>query len=275
MPASVPIDPRESMRAQLVSTLRMMRERQGLSQDRLAKELYATREAVAAYESQRNRPDEHFCRKLDEFFGTGSMFQGLWFHAQREHLHEWFEAYVSHETEATEIRTFQPLYIPGLLQTEAYMRAGAILSNDPESVITQRLARREILSREHPPYLFAVLDQAAVRRPIGGVDVMAEQLEHLLVMSEQRRIYVQVVRERDGWYHGLDGALITLKKPENQMVGYVEAQFGGRLIENPIEVAKLAVRFDEIRSWASSEADSRNLIRETMEAMTDGSVAEE
>ena len=88
MPPSVPIDTRHSMRAQLAYTLRLMREARSMSQNDLAKELYATRETIAAYESRRNRPDEDFCKKLDEFFGTGEMFQGLWHHAKREHLNE-------------------------------------------------------------------------------------------------------------------------------------------------------------------------------------------
>src|SRR4051795_10548214 len=99
MPPSVQIDPRESLKAQLAVTLRALRTLRNLSQDQLAKELYATRETIAAYESRRNAPDEMFCAKLDEFFETGELFQGLWFHGQREHLREWLEIYISHELE--------------------------------------------------------------------------------------------------------------------------------------------------------------------------------
>ena len=180
MPQSVPIDPRQSMRAQLAYTLRLMREARRMSQNDLAKELYTTRETITAYESRRNRPDEPFCKKLDEFFGTGEMFQGLWHHAQREHLNEWFEAYIAHENEATEIRTFQPLYIPGLLQTEAYMRATAYKGRVNEELIAQRLARRDIITRvEDRPHLFVVLDQAVVLRRWPDGSVMREQLQHL------------------------------------------------------------------------------------------------
>jgi transcriptional regulator with XRE-family HTH domain len=133
MPPSAPVDPRATVRAQLAYTLRALRTLSGLSQDQLAKELYATRESIAAYESGRNRPDAEFCAKLDGHFGTGEMFQGLWHHARREHLREWFEEYVGHETAATEIRTFQPLYIPGLLQTEGYIRA----ASRPNTVIEE------------------------------------------------------------------------------------------------------------------------------------------
>src|SRR3954447_24534858 len=118
MPSSVPINPPESLKAQLAVTLRALRTLRNLSQDQLAKELYATRETIAAYESRRNAPDEGFCAKLDEFFETGELFQGLWFHGQREHLKQWQEPLLAHEQEASQIRMYELSNIPGLLQTE-------------------------------------------------------------------------------------------------------------------------------------------------------------
>ncbi|MFC6884333.1 MULTISPECIES: helix-turn-helix domain-containing protein [Actinomadura] len=272
----MPIDPRASMKAQLSFTLRMMREMKGLSQDRLAKELYTTRETIAAYESGRNRPDETFCKMLDEFFGTGELFQGLWHHAQREHLNEWFEAYVAHENEATEIRTFQPLYIPGLLQTEGYMRANALPHTRVEEGIARRLARREALVRDNdPPHFFAVLDQAVIVRPVGGREVMREQLQYLLERSELPRVHLQIIKFSQGWYYGLHGPIVVLSKADRSRVGYAEAQFGGRLIQNPPEVIRAGLRFDELRGRALSENASRSLIRQTMEEMRDDPVAEE
>jgi transcriptional regulator with XRE-family HTH domain len=276
MPSSTPIDPRQSMKAQLAYTLRALRTTKGLSQDQLAKELYATRESIAAYETGRNRPNVEFCERLDEFFGTGEMFESLWGHAQREHLHEWFEAYIGHEAEASQIRTFESTYMPGLLQTEGYMRASSDKPEDFEEDIARRLARRDVLTRkDDPPAFFAVLDEAVIRRPVGGAKVMKEQLQHLLDMSELPNAYIQVVPERTGWYHGLDGALVILAKPDRTTVGYVEAQFGGRLMEDPAEVVGLTLRFDQIRVKALSEDASRALIMNTMETMRDDPMAEE
>jgi transcriptional regulator with XRE-family HTH domain len=274
MPPSAPIDPRQNMRAQLAYTLRLMREARGMSQNDLAKEMYTTRESIAAYESQRNRPDEDFCRKLDKFFETGELFQGLWHHARREHLHEWFEAYVAHENEATEIRTYQPLYIPGLLQTDGYIRAIAPGGQVNEEVITKRLARRDILTRDADrPHLFVVLDHAAILRRDRDGRVMYEQLQHLLEIGELPHVHIQAVRITDGWYQGLEGPMVVLTKSDMQRVGYVEAQFGGRLIEDDSEVTRLALRWDEIRGYALSEAATRALVRETMETMQDDSLA--
>ncbi|WP_165975828.1 helix-turn-helix domain-containing protein [Actinomadura rubrisoli] len=262
------------MRAQLAYTLRLFREIRGLSQDALAKELYTTRETIAAYETQRNAPDEAFCMKLDEFFGTKELFQGLWHHAQREHLHEWFEAYMAHEIESTEIRSFQPLYIPGLLQTEGYMRATAPKGPVEEDLIQQRLDRRDILTRaENRPHFFVVLDQGAILRRSRNGDVMREQLRHLLAVGELPQIHIQAVQLSDGLYRGLDGAMVVLTKADRRRVGYVEAQFGGRLIEDPVEVTRLGIRFDEIRCQALSEEGTRDLIQKTMETMQDDPLA--
>ncbi|MFG2250520.1 Scr1 family TA system antitoxin-like transcriptional regulator [Spirillospora sp. NPDC048823] len=274
MPPSVPIDPRQSMRAQLAYTLRLMREARNMSQNDLAKELYTTRESIAAYEGRRNHPDEDFCMKLDKFFDTGEMFQGLWYHAQREHLNEWFEVYISHENESTEIRTFQPLYIPGLLQTEGYMRATTPPGRMDEDFIAQRLSRRDILTRDRNlPHLFVVLDHAAILRRWPDGNVMREQLQYLLDVGAMPHIHIQAVQITDGWHAGLDGAMVLLNKADQGRVGYVEAQFGGRLIEDPGEIVRLALRFDEIRCHALPEEATRGLIRKTMEMMRDDSLA--
>jgi transcriptional regulator with XRE-family HTH domain len=274
MARSGPIDPRDSMKAQLAYTLRAHRMARGPSQEQLAKEIYATRESIAAYETGRNRPDDDFCKRLDEYFGTGELFQGIWHHAQREHLREWMEAYIEHETESAEIRTFQPMYIPGLLQTEGYIRATWLPNTVVEEKIIQRMARRDILTRhDDPPHLFAVIDQAALVRQVGGTEVMREQLEHLLAIGELPNVSIQVVELDGGWYFGMNGAIVVFTKPDARRVGYVEAQLGGRLIEDPPELARLGLRFDLIRGKALSEEASCALIRKTMEAMDNDPVA--
>jgi transcriptional regulator with XRE-family HTH domain len=276
MPPSEPIDPRRSMADCFAYELRRQRQARGLSQDSLAKELYVTRSTVQAYESVRNRPDEEFAKRCDTFFGTGQLFQALWFHSRREHLNEWFEEYKGHELESTQIHSYQPLNIPGLLQTEDYMRAGAKDKGaEAEAVVADRLLRREILTKENAPFFFAVIDEAAIRRPVGGWRVLCEQLEHVLEMSELPNVSIQVVPETTGWYSGLDGALVLLTKRNGARVGYVEAQFGGRLIEDPAEVTGLGILFDQIRGKATSEEASLALIRSTLERMGDDRVAQE
>jgi transcriptional regulator with XRE-family HTH domain len=276
MPHSPHIDPRASLRDQLIYTLRTLRTLKGLTQEQLAKELFLSREAITAYENGRNFPDLDTCKQFDAHFGTDELFQSQWTHAQREHVHEWFETYLAHENEAIQINSFQSMYIPGLLQTEEYTRAISLERGTDEAVIDQRAARREVITRENnPAYFFAVLDHAVISRPVGGGEVMMKQLQHLITMSRKLNVFVQVVPERTGWYLGMDGTLVVFVKEDGRPVGYVEAQFGGRLIEDREAAGKVGLRFDQIRGRALSVDASRDLIQRTMEAMHDDPVAEE
>jgi transcriptional regulator with XRE-family HTH domain len=113
MPQSPHIDPRASLRDQLIYTLRTLRRMKGQTQEQLAKELFLSRESITAYENGRNFPDLETCKQFDTYFGTDELFQSQWTHAQREHVSSWFEDYIAHESQAAQIQAFQPLYIPG------------------------------------------------------------------------------------------------------------------------------------------------------------------
>jgi len=255
------------MAACFMYELRRQRELRGLSQNALAKELYSTRGSIQAYEANRNRPDEQFARRCDEFFGTGELFQALWYHSRREHLNEWLEDYFDHERDAVDIRSFQPMTIPGPLQTEGYIRGNASKEADVEMLVGQRLTRRELLAKENGPYFWAVIDEAAIRRPVGSKGVMWEQLQLLLELSELPNVCIQIIPETGGGYDGLAGALVILTMPGGREVGFAEAQAGGRLMEDPHEVRRLAILFNQFRARALPEAASRALIIETMEKM--------
>jgi hypothetical protein len=122
--------------------------------------------------------------------------------------------------EATEIRTFQPLYVPGLLQTENYMRATAYKGQASEELIAKRLARRDILARETgQPHLFVVLDQAAILRRWRDTSIMQEQLRYLLDIGEAPEIHIQTVQITTGWHPGLDGAMVVLTKADRSRIG--------------------------------------------------------
>jgi hypothetical protein len=152
------------------------------------------------------------------------------------------------------------------------MRAGAFPGTVSEELIGKRLCGQEILTRtSSPPFFWAVLDQAVIRRPVGGAAVMRDQLQHLIAMSELPHVSIQVVLESGGWYHGMDGAIVLLRKPDEaaiRSVGYVEGQLGGRLMEDAAEVANLEIRFDQIRGKALSENDSLTLIKKATKTMT-------
>ena len=131
----------------------------------------------------------------------------------------WFREWVTIEQEATALCSFQPLVLPGLLQTEAYARAlheGAshLVGDAMEQQVVARLARQEILHRDSPPLFVAVLDYTALERPIGGQKVMREQLLHLQEVAQQPRVHLHLIPKGTGAYHGLNGAFVIATPAE-------------------------------------------------------------
>jgi DNA-binding XRE family transcriptional regulator len=152
-----------------------------------------------------------------------------WWQQYGDVLPQWFRAFVDLESAATRIRTYQGQLVPGLLQTEDYMRAvmRARLPEPPEDTerrIELRVARQTVLSRPHAPQLWAVLDEAALRRPVGGRKVMRAQLERLLEATELPNLILQVLSLGAGAHPALVGAFSILRFADQELpdVVYVE-----------------------------------------------------
>jgi transcriptional regulator with XRE-family HTH domain len=259
------------MAACLAYEIRRHREQHGLSQERLGKELFTSRATIQAYGTLDRRPGVAFARQLDEFFGTDLHFRALWHHARREHIADWLQRYISYEAKSRQIKVFQPFVIPGLFQTERYARAveAAGRTRNIDAVIETRLARQSILTRTDPqaPMVWAVLDESVLLRPMGGPEVLREQLGHLLALLELPNVVIQVVPMAVGAYPGYAGGFLILSTDQGE-VAYAEAHLGGRLIEDTAEVENLEVRFDLIRAQALSVDSSAELIRSVMEDLT-------
>lgn len=172
------------------------------------------------------------------------------------------------EAEACRIRTYEVTTIPGLLQTPEYAEAiflGGRLT-DPERIRRQveaRLARREILTRiESPPWLWAVIDEAALRRPIGGPTVMAEQLRYLLRVAQWPNVDVQVLPFSAGAHSALSGAFTVLEFPDptDNSVVYVDSVDHGVLEERAEAVAAYLATFADIQGASLSTVQSARLL---------------
>jgi|SRR4051812_26649176 len=154
---------------------------------------------------------------------------GWWQHYQ-DILPQWFRAYVDLESAAMLIRSYEGQFIPGLLQTEDYMRAvvqGAHLEDSPPEVerrVRLRMTRQAVLTRPDPPRLWAVVDEAALRRPVGGRDVMRIQLERLIDATKLPNVTLQILPFRAGAHPAMVGAFSILRFPERELpdVVYVE-----------------------------------------------------
>ena len=153
-----------------------------------------------------------------------------WWQHYGDLLPRWFRTYVDLESAAALIRNYEGQLIPGLLQTDDYIRAvigGAQLDEPSEEMgrrVRLRMARQTLLTREHPPRLWAVIDEAALRRPVGGPEVMRGQLERLIDASKLPNVTLQILPFAVGAHSGMPGAFSILRfaDPELPDVVYLE-----------------------------------------------------
>jgi transcriptional regulator with XRE-family HTH domain len=189
---------------------------------------------------------------------------------------EVYAAYINFETEALSARLFQTSFIPGLLQTERY--AWAVLDTAmpkvESSVIEQRLRARveraKILARADDPLeLWVVLDEAAIRRVVGGPDVMGEQLERLTADCEKRNVILQVLPFNSGAHPAMVGSFVVLDfpNPADPELVYVEGIAGDDIVEGHNEIRRFGVMFDQLRAMALSPRDSAALIAEAADKL--------
>jgi DNA-binding XRE family transcriptional regulator len=178
----------------------------------------------------------------------------------------WFSGYLPFEAEAYSIRTWHPVIVPGLLQTEAYARAlftaMGMAPRDAEAQVELRMARQEILSRQKPPDLTFVLWEPVLRHQIGSPEVMREQLTKLLELPAS--VVVQVVPGDIGGNAGLGGA-ITLAEGQKGAVLLVEALVEDQVTTDTDLVLRASATFNAVRADALPRARSRNMIAEANE----------
>jgi hypothetical protein len=179
----------------------------------------------------------------------------------------WFRDWVEIEERATEICWWEPLLVPGLLQTPEYARA--VLSSwrrdngdDIDGKVTARIERQAILDRDNPPELRALLDESVLRRCVGGAGIMAGQLDHLAVMGRRPNITIQVVPEAARAYAGLSGAFAVATMGDGQHAAYLEAGVRGMTVLDVGLVSQATTMFGDLRDEAYSRSRSLEFIAE-------------
>nr|WP_202888269.1 helix-turn-helix transcriptional regulator [Kribbella solani] len=146
-----------------------------------------------------------------------------WWHRYGDVLPSWFHSYLDLEAAAQLIRVYELQFVPGLLQTEEYIRAviqlgrGMIAAEEVERRVTLRTNRQEILTRPDPVRLWAVVDEAVLQRPIGGVKAMLTQIDHLIEASQYPNVTLQVMPFKVGGHAATGGAYSILRFPEQDL----------------------------------------------------------
>jgi transcriptional regulator with XRE-family HTH domain len=198
-----------------------------------------------------------------------------WWQHYGDVLPSWFRTYVDLEAAAVLIRTYEGQFVPGLLQTDDYMRAvvqGAHLEDSSEEVgrrVRLRMARQIVLTREQPPRLWAVVDEAALRRPVGGRDVMRGQLERLIEATKLPNVTLQVLPFDAGAHPAMVGSFSILRFPEQELpdVVYLEHLTSAVYLNKPEEVDQYLHVMESICVRAAAPDRTAELLDKILEEL--------
>ncbi|XTZ16058.1 helix-turn-helix domain-containing protein [Micromonospora echinospora] len=270
-------------RRRLAAALRRLREQTGMTADQAAKEVGISKSAISRIENAQVSVMPPVARSLLELYGVeGEEVDALvqvardarkrgWWQAYDDVLPDWFEVYVGLEDEASEIRAFEPQLVPGLLQTADYARA-VIRAEHPDAPTDEVDRRIELRMRRQqrtsPPKLWVVLDEAALRRPIGGEDTFRTQLRRLVEASDQPGLTLQILTFGAGEYGSMGSAfsVLTFPEPADPGVVYVETRAGSLYLEGQ-QVREYARVFEHLVATAKGARESRDLIERAIDGL--------
>ncbi|MEU3166658.1 helix-turn-helix transcriptional regulator [Streptosporangium sp. NPDC006930] len=264
-----------------MAELSRLRKDSGLTRGEVAERIGSTDTTVWRYETGQSRPRPSDVSALTEVYGvTGEARDSLiqmavearrrsWWHPHRQALKPGFDSYIGLEAEASLVRSYEPLVVPGLMQTEPYARAvieATSVVQTPSTVeetVSVRISRQRLLHGPGDPiHLVAVLDEAVIRRRIGGGDIMSEQLEHLVHLGTLPNVEIRVVPFSVGAHAAMDGkfCLLSFPEPEAPDLLYLEQAASGDVPDNPEQVRRYASMFESLCEMALSEEASAAFI---------------
>ncbi len=267
--------------------LRRLREEAGMTTERAAAAIRGSHSKISRMEHGRVGFKERDIADLLTLYGVGTgdereALLGLareantpgWWQGYTDILPHWVEPYFGLEAAASFIREYELQFVPGLLQTEMYARAVIRLGNCPteEEVVRRadaRVARQEILRRETPPRLWAVMDEGALRRVIGGRDVMREQLRHLIDMCDHPAVTLQVLPFSAGAHRAMGGPFTILRytEPDLRDVVYIEQLTSAIYLDKPAEVDSYLEVIEEVCLLADPSAETPGTLKAALESL--------
>jgi hypothetical protein len=280
-----------ALRILLGAQLRQLREAKGLTRAEAGYTIRASESKMSRLELGRVSFKERDIRDLLMLYGVQDADQrdGLlslakqanepgWWHRYNDILPSWFEAYVGLEETAALIRTYEGHLVPGLLQTKDYARAVMLsgLPGEPDEETEQRLRlrmdRQGLLTRPDPPRLWAVVDEAALRRPVGGPDVMRVQLEQLITAAKLPNVTLQVVLYRAGAHAALGQPFVILRfaDPDLPDMVYLEQLTSGLWIDKRDEVDSYTQVMNRLVVEAEDPNDTEEIISRIIAEMKKG-----
>src|ERR1700733_6123329 len=261
--------------------LRRLREEAGMTTERAALSLRGSHSKISRMEHGRVGFKERDIADLLALYGVGPGDEreallklareantAGWWQAYADILPHWVEPYFGLEAAASFIREYELQFVPGLLQTEEYARAvirlGTLTSEDEiDRRAKARMSRQEILDREHPPKVWAVLDEGALHRVIGGPEVMRAQLLHLMDMCDHPAVTLQILPFSAGAHRAMGGPFTILRytEPDLRDVVYIEQLTSALYLDNATEVDAYLEVIEEVSLLANPASATAELLR--------------
>jgi transcriptional regulator with XRE-family HTH domain len=261
----------------LIVELKRLREERGLSREQVADRIGTSETSIFRYEKGETRPQPAVvAAMLDVYGATAAERDELlemardarkrgWWHRHRQSLKPGFDSYIGLEAAASIVRTYEAQTVPGLLQTEAYARANIIATSlnmvpaEIEERLSVRLSRQDLITRSTDRVqLVAVLDEAVLRRQVGGPEAMREQIRHLIDMAALPNVVIHVLPFAAGAHPGMEGpfCLLSFPEPDDTDLVYLEQATSGLVPEEPEEVRRYTLMFGTLLGNALSAGES-------------------
>ena len=277
----MPASPRPTVRLRrLAGTLRRLRAEKGLSREDVLGATGINKATLSRIENLKVRPQARTLAALLDLYEVEpderkalmrllkDSAQSGWWQAYSDELRPVYESFIGFEDEADAVWNYESLFVPGLLQTEAYARAlirGVLPAVDREQVeqrVEVRLRRQAVLSRDQPLRLWAICDEAALHRVVGSATIMCDQFMHLLSAMDQPNITFQVVPFDAGSHPGMPGSFMVLHFDDNPPVIHIDSMAGDLFVEEQADVHRYSSTYDHLRAVAlSPDATMRLLTR--------------
>jgi hypothetical protein len=274
-----------ALRMLLGAHLRRLREAQGVSREDAGWEIRSSESKISRMELGRVGFKERDVEDLLTLYGLDDEQERArllalareannpgWWHRYGDVLPSWFQSYLGLEAAAAVIRTYEVQFVPGLLQTKEYARAVVLLGHELASEeelerrINVRATRQELLHRPKPPQVWAVVDEAALRRPMGGRKVMRAQLESLIEATRLPNVRLQVLPFYVGGHAAAGGAFSILRFPDQDLpdVVYVEQLNSALYLDKREDVEQYVAAIESLAITALTPARSVTFLRDLL-----------
>ncbi|QKG25333.1 helix-turn-helix domain-containing protein [Actinomadura verrucosospora] len=235
------------------------REDAGLSRLDLANRIPVTRSYIGQIETGTTRCRREFAAELDTALDSGTAMVDAWDDLLKTSRYPtWFADYPLAEGTASLLRAYETMFVYGLFQTEAYIRALLL----EEAAIEGRLRRQAVLQRENPPMLRIVLAENVLWTPVGGPETMREQCEHLLTMSACPNVTLQIAPF--GFYRGMNGSFNLATQPDGGELLHMTTTRAGVTSTDREDILHVVSAFSALQANALSAADSREFLRKAV-----------